>query len=161
MTFMVRQAEAAMVRRRAGWRAALVAAIGAAAIAACSPQDEAPTVSDALFRTPLRADGPAAGYFTVMSGSADALTGVASDRAQAVEIHQIVMDGASSSMRRVDSVDIPAGLPVKFEPGGLHLMIFGMEALGPDEALPLRLSFRSGAVVTVPFAQKAGESSQR
>jgi copper(I)-binding protein len=53
-------------------------------------------------------------------------------------------------MQRLDSVEVPAGGKVEFAPGGLHLMLIGPKApLAEGAAVPITLSFRSGAEIAV------------
>jgi copper(I)-binding protein len=78
-----------------------------------------------------------AAYFTLENRSPApfVLTRVESPRARAVEIHTIVRDGDLARMRRLTEVVVEPGATVRFAPGGLHLMIFGvMEPLDPFTA---------------------------
>ena len=52
-------------------------------------------------------------------------------------------------MEMVDDVDIPAGGTTVFEPGGLHLMMFGLAPTG--SVVPVTLQFEKGGDITVPF----------
>ena len=54
------------------------------------------------------------------------------------------------TMRQVSAVDLPAGEPVEFGPGGLHVML--VELAGPLESgssFELTLSFADAAPMTV------------
>jgi len=118
-------------------------------LAACERAEVA--VSEAAYRAPLRPDGPGAAYFTIVSPVADQIVGVSSERASEIEIHTIVTDEAGATMKRVETVDLPAGRSVRFEPGGLHLMVFGAEPVAPGEAFPITFSLRSGQTRTIDF----------
>jgi copper(I)-binding protein len=59
-------------------------------------------------------------------------------------------------MRRVDGVDIPAGQPAVFEPGGMHIMLIGLKApLKTDEVFALTLKFEKADDLTVEVMVKA------
>ena len=46
-------------------------------------------------------------------------------------------------MRRQDALPIPPGTPVRFEPGGTHLMLEGLRRpLGPGDTVEVQLRFR-------------------
>lgn len=54
------------------------------------------------------------------------------------------------TMVKIDSVTVPAGETVVFEPGGLHLMIFDLpEDLNEGETVSIDLKFADGATITV------------
>ncbi len=74
---------------------------------------------------------PGAAYFSIINnGDTDqVLTGaIPLDFAEAAELHTHINDGGIMRMRRIEGgVVIPAGETVRFEPGGLHVMLFGLE----------------------------------
>ncbi len=78
----------------------------------------------------------------------DYLVGVRSSVAKSVEIHETVRDGDTVRMRPVPGqrVEVPARGQVELKPGGLHIMLIGLEQeLRPGTTLTLVLSFeRSG-----------------
>ena len=76
--------------------------------------------------------------------SAITLVGASADSARTIEIHTTRMDDGVMRMRRLQEVVIPAGETVRFEPGGRHLMLFGVTSL--DAELPVRLEFADGSV---------------
>lgn len=54
------------------------------------------------------------------------------------------------TMRRVEAIDIPAGGEAALEPGGDHLMLFGLEpGLKTGGSFPLTLLFETAGAVTV------------
>lgn len=70
---------------------------------------------------------PASGYLTVHGGPNDVdLLSVTADDAIRVEMHETVEDNGMASMQMIKKVPIPAGDIVTFEPGGKHLMIWGV-----------------------------------
>lgn len=71
------------------------------------------------------------------------LVGTASDIAMKVEIHQTSMGQANvMHMEQVQSVDIPSGAEVELKPGGLHVMLMGLEReLVVGESFTVTLEF--------------------
>jgi hypothetical protein len=56
-----------------------------------------------------------------------------------------------ATMRPVESITIPAGAEIRFEPGGLHVMIMGLESsLVSGDTVRLSLEFDKSGTRTVP-----------
>lgn len=110
-----------------------------------------PHIMDAWVRLPAVSGRPAGGYFLAHgTPTADALVGVASPRAERIELHSMVEEGGVMKMRAEQSFALPAKGELKFAPGGSHLMIFGLApGVKPGDSIPLTFSFKSGAKVTV------------
>jgi len=112
------------------------------------------TVTDAWSRSlPATADTGAV-YFTITnhSGQDDALTGVSVPVAKMAELHRSTMTGDVMKMAPVPNgvVDIPNGETVKFEPGGLHVMLMGLTApLTAGESFAATLHFRNAGDIAV------------
>lgn len=125
--------------------------------AAIAAPARGPVASDGWVRLPAAAGRPAAGYAMLMGGARDdALTGASSPRAERIELHSMAAENGVMRMRRQAEIAVPAGGMVMLEPGGFHLMIFGLDpAVKPGEIIPLRLTFRSGAVVELPARARA------
>ena len=102
--------------------------------------DDALAVSEARVRAPIPGQDKTVGYFTAHNPSDEAvkLTGAESAAVRAIEIHTTSRDGDVVRMRRLDEVVIPAGDTVRFEPGGRHLMLFGVAELGENVEITLR-----------------------
>jgi protein SCO1/2 len=83
-------------------------------------------------------------YFEVINtGPADTLLAIECPAAQRAEMHATGRADGIMSMRPVESVDIPAGGRLSFQPGGLHAMLIGIkEPLKEGGRLPLTLVFR-------------------
>jgi copper(I)-binding protein len=65
-----------------------------------------------------------AGVYMQLRGDVQArLIGVKSTAAKAAEIHRMSNEGGVMRMRRVDSLELPAGKVVALEPGGYHVML--------------------------------------
>jgi len=118
--------------------------------AACAPA-EGLSIRDAEFRPPLGSSGVGAAYFTIRSSAPDRIVAISSSEADAVEIHSSVTERGMASMKRLDSVPLPAGKAVAFAPGGLHLMVFSPRMNEAESWLPITIEFESGARKTVPF----------
>lgn len=87
-----------------------------------------------------------AGVYMELQSPIDArVTGVSCHLARAAEIHSMKLEGGTMKMRPLKSLDLPAGKPVKLEPGGLHVMLFDIERqLRPGDRLPLTLTIETG-----------------
>lgn len=109
-----------------------------------------PSVASAWVRLPVISGRPAAGYF-LLSGtkSKDALLSATSPLAERVELHSVSHDGGVMKMRAESRFALPAGGKLAFEPGGNHLMIFGLKPVKVGERIPITLTFESGAKVTI------------
>ena len=124
----------------------LVIILAVAAVAyACGWRSTAPraTVEDAWVRLPAVAGRPAAGYFTVeINGTRETLLSVSSPSAERIELHFSRMEGGRMKMERLEESSTRLGRPIRFEPGGAHLMLFGLDpALRPGDALELNFRF--------------------
>lgn len=118
-----------------------------------------PTMTPSRGRT-----GVHAGYMTLINRgrAADRLVGAACARASRVELHTHIREGDMMRMRRVDGgVPVPAGQTVRFESGGLHLMIFGVTGtLVEGDTVPLTLRFeRAGAVQIVAMVENRSSAA--
>jgi copper(I)-binding protein len=125
------------------WMALLWCAAGTAGAA------EPPAVSDAWIRATPPGARTGAAYLTITSrGAGDRLLGATTRAAAAVEIHTHVVEGAMSRMVRLPDLDLPAGEPVKLEPGGLHLMLLELDApLAAGTTVTVTLEFATAGAV--------------
>ncbi|MGB5484533.1 copper chaperone PCu(A)C [Parasphingorhabdus sp.] len=70
---------------------------------------------------------PSAGYMDLHGGRIDVeLVGVTSDDVLRMEMHETTEENGVTSMAPLKSIPVPAGKTVKLEPGGKHLMIWGV-----------------------------------
>jgi copper(I)-binding protein len=96
-------------------------------------------------------------YLTITNDGdeSDRLIAVESDAAEAVEIHNVEMDGnVMHMMHEEDGVEIPAGETLVLDPGGYHVMLVGLtESLLAGEEFTATLVFEhAGEVeITVPI----------
>jgi copper(I)-binding protein len=94
-------------------------------------------------------------YFTIENHSSETqeLIGAASDSADAVEIHESKMSGDVMEMHQLESVPLAPGAEVKFEPGGLHIMLIGLKKeLKNGDEIGITLQFKNleDRIVQVP-----------
>ncbi|MDH1262414.1 copper chaperone PCu(A)C [Pseudomonas sp. GD03944] len=97
----------------------------------------------------------AAAYFVVQNKGqgADRLLSVQTPVAGKAELHEHVHADGVMKMQHVQTVDIPAGGEVKFEPMGYHVMLFNLKQQAKDgERFPLTLTFEKAGKVEVEVA---------
>ncbi len=121
----------------------------------CAAAPTAPAVSGAFARATAVGQSTGGVFLTITSPAGDTLTGASSDDASHVSLHRMTMSGSVMQMRELKSVDLPAGKPVTFAPGIMHLMLEGLvHPLRRGETISLRLHLaHAGEVpVDVPVA---------
>jgi copper(I)-binding protein len=127
-------------RRLVGGAAgALAWAMTGLAVAADAPVE----VSEAWVRATGAGQPVGAAYASITARAAVRLTGVRAPVAKTVEVHEMKHEGGVMKMRSLKEIRLAAGETVKLEPGGLHMMFFGLK--GPLEAggsVPLTFEFR-------------------
>ena len=108
------------------------------------------TVEDARARI-LLPSRPGAVWLTIRNaGGEDRLLGAESPAAERIELHTHIHDSGVMMMRQVDAIAVPAGGEAALEPGGDHLMLFGLAGgLAPGSSFPLTLVFERAGPVTV------------
>jgi periplasmic copper chaperone A len=87
------------------------------------------------------AEQKATGMFAqITSSSGGKLVAASSPVAGVVEIHEMAMEGNVMKMRAVPGVELPAGKPVDFKPGGYHVMLMDLKRqLKPGDTVPVTL----------------------
>jgi copper(I)-binding protein len=116
-----------------------------------APATEGVEIRDAWAR-PAPQGGNGAVYFVIQSSEADEITGVTSDVAESVEMHESRMTGDVMEMRQLQSVPLGAGDEVTFEPGGFHIMLVGLKQdlkNGNEFAITLQLKNQEDLQVNV------------
>jgi copper(I)-binding protein len=83
--------------------------------------------------------------------TADALTSVETELAEAAELHETTIDANDvATMMPLDRIELPAGGSARLEPGGKHLMLVGLDSeLEPGDRVPLTLHFENAAPQTI------------
>jgi copper(I)-binding protein len=136
--------------RGAGFRG-VGAAFFSLAIAACGGPAEAPGLefADAWVREAPPGMNMQAAYGLIRNetGSPVTLTGFASDRFEAVSLHETVITDGRSRMRAVRELNLEPGGVASLAPGGMHLMLEK-----PDS------EFRQGAIVDIRIQAADGRS---
>lgn len=135
-----------------------VFAFGPVAAANTSEQG-AITVEDARASETPGAAKVGAAYLTILNASdkAISLLSATSSAADKVEFHSMTSDDGIMRMRPLtDPIPVPAKGYVKFEPGGMHLMLQGLgKPLVAGDKVPLTLTFENGLTVDVELVVEA------
>ena len=119
-----------------------------------APDEGSITIENAWLRPPLIAERPGAGYFDLVNHSGlkevivDASVTTPADAV--VEIHETISRDGRMAMRRIESLDLEPNEQISLEPGGKHLMVFG---IAPETTyIELELILASGATVRVTLS---------
>jgi periplasmic copper chaperone A len=94
----------------------------------------------------------AAAYLAITNsgGKADRLLGASTPMAVSAEINETRHSQGVEQMRRLESLEIPAGQTLRLEPGALHIMLLDLvRPLRAGAQYPLTLNFRDAGAVTV------------
>lgn len=111
-------------------------------------------------RVPTARAGGAYVTLTNTGAAPDALIAAASPVADVVEIHTHRHVDGVMRMEQVESVPLPPGETVTFQPGGLHIMLIGLrEPLTEGKTFPVTLTFQTAPPVSVDV-QVMGMASQ-
>jgi periplasmic copper chaperone A len=110
-------------------------------------------IKDAWARaTPGKAENGAA-YLTIETPAPDKVVAVSSPAAKKTSLHTMTMDGGVMKMRPLDGLDVPANQPVTLKPGGVHIMLQGLnEPLQAGKSFPLTLTFEKAGQRQVEVA---------
>jgi copper(I)-binding protein len=96
-------------------------------------------VEEGYVRKPIPGRSMSAAFMTVRNTGAEdfILTSACLEGAESVEIHTHSHDDGVMRMRQLHELTIKAGDSVTLEPGGLHLMVFGISELPESPELNL------------------------
>ncbi len=98
-------------------------------------------VDDAWVRATVAGQPSTGAFMTLQADSDSKLLSVQSPVAKTVQIHQSSMKNDVMSMRQVESVELPAGKPVSFDPHGYHVMLMDLTAqVKEGDKVPLILT---------------------
>ncbi len=119
-------------------------------VGACSLESEV-LIDNARVRALIPGQDKTVAYMDVTNRTRSTVTLVSAsaEPVRAIEIHVTQMDDGVMRMRRLEGVEIAAGETIRFEPGGRHLMLFGVKSL--DTRLPVQLTFADGTLRVVEF----------
>ena len=115
-------------------------------------------VSEPYFRLMPPGQAVSAGFMVVHNTSSKPVTiiGVTADGLQRVEMHEHTHSDGVMRMRKLDNVTVESGSSLAFEPGGYHLMLFGVpEGMQPNDEIRARLLLSSGAQVEITLIAHA------
>jgi len=118
------------------------------------------TIKEPWARPAVQGDNGAA-YFLLQNHSAwdDELTGVSSDIAAAVEIHESKMEGDVMQMQQLMSIPIQGKASIEFAPGGYHIMLIGLKQdLKVGDEFQVTLQFKEHEDITVAVSVQEHES---
>ena len=124
----------------------------ASASASSTVSGTAVTVTGAWARAASKGMGSAA-YFTIAAGpEGDALVAASTTAATEAQIHETSTDAQGmTGMHPVESVPVPAGGQVEFDPGGYHVMLNELtQDLRAGDTFELVLTFEGAGDVTGP-----------
>lgn len=114
---------------------------------------DGPVVSKAWARaTPPGLEVGAAYMVIEGGGRADRLVGASSERADMVDLHDVIEADGVAKMRAIEALEIPARGRVELAPKGRHLMLMGLSAplvAGQRFDVTLRFEVSGPQVVTV------------
>ncbi|MBN8872763.1 MAG: copper chaperone PCu(A)C [Rhodospirillales bacterium] len=112
------------------------------------------TVQQAWVRPSIGASGTSALYFTLVdAGNPDRLVGVSTPVAASADLHESISENGIMKMRGVAGVAIERDKPLRFAPGGYHVMLMGLkQPLKAGETIPVTLQFQKAPplAITVP-----------
>lgn len=101
----------------------------------------------------LQSDGTIAIYMTLTSKSGNRLIGMSSPVAGRIELKTHVTVRSVLQTRPVAGIDLPAGMKIRLEPGGLHAMLLDVNRpLTRGQLIPLTLRFLQGDEVNLRVA---------
>ena len=109
-------------------------------------------VEGAWFRVPPAPNGALYFVATNNGDEAIALTGVTSDVAGMIELHEVIDNDGMMQMQPIEGqrIEIPAGESVELRQGGLHVMAMGLtDGLEDGEDAEFTLSTDAGCEITV------------
>ena len=143
---------------------ALLSAVVLVAAACAASAGPTPTVGgfisvhDAWAR-PAAKGADSAAYLRITNGQLmdDTLVGASTPAAQAAQVHQTTTESGMTGMHPVDSLRIPSGKDVVFDPGGYHVMLIGLQQdLAVGDTFDLTLTFEQAGAVKVAVEVRGG-----
>ncbi|MEM0984782.1 MAG: copper chaperone PCu(A)C [Pseudomonadota bacterium] len=118
------------------------------------------TVDAAYIRQPAAGRDVTSGGATLLAETEDLiLVGASSPIAESIELHSMKRVDGMMRMDQIDSVPLPAGVPVSLKGGGDHFMLFGVKDLSPDTPVPLKLVLETGDGSTIEVDVQADVQS--
>lgn len=109
-------------------------------------------IQDAWARASAGIAGTGAVYLTIRNTGThpDRLIAASAPIARRAELHTHIMKNHVMRMRRIDTVALPPGTTIGFQPGGRHVMLMGLRApLREGAQFPLTLAFEKAGTLSV------------
>lgn len=91
-----------------------------------------------------------AAYFTIENDTNEDifLVDAKAEIVNSAELHNHISDGDVMRMEKQEKVKVPAGGNIRFQPGGLHVMLFGLKApLQEGQNVSLSVETEKGTVI--------------
>lgn len=86
----------------------------------------------------------------VLASDADTLLSATTTVADSIEMHTSSEQNGMMKMRPLSTVELAAGKPVVFAPGGAHFMLLGLrQPLVPGVRFPMTLQLRNAGALAV------------
>ena len=112
-------------------------------------------IENAVIKAPLPGKSMSVAYFDMINnGGADELLSVRTPIAKKAELHISTLENNISKMRRLDSVKVLPLTTTKFERGGRHVMLFGVDIKDGAMTAPLILTFARPPLPLKPDTKK-------
>jgi copper(I)-binding protein len=99
---------------------------------------------------PTVANGAA--YMTLFNSGdeTDRLVAASGNIAETIELHTHLMEDGVMKMRQVEAIEVSTEAHTVLEPGGLHIMLIGLQApLQAGQTFPLTLEFEKAGKMTI------------
>lgn len=135
------------MRKRAAWLLSL-----ALVVPTVPAWAQVTSVKDAWVRATVPRQKSSSAYMELSALRAARLLEVSSTVAGVVEIHEMRMENNVMKMRAIPALDLPAGMPVVLQPGGLHIMLMDLKVqLKEGDKVPLTfvVELRNGSRETL------------
>ena len=119
-------------------------------------------ISNAWVRAMPPGQKMTAAYFQVRNPSASAVSirGVSSSLGMA-SLHETRLEGGRSTMQPVDTLTIDAQSTVDLEPGGLHIMLMGLQSTPAEgDTVPVCLQTSEGESCTDALVRRAAPGNE-
>jgi copper(I)-binding protein len=144
-------------RRRFG-ALILIAGLGLAACGSddassddATPAESAISIADPWSRQPAEGQTNTAVYGIVTNAGDEDITAIAASASvtDTVELHQVIMndEGQMSMSEKEGGFTIEGGASFTFEPGGPHIMMFGIDSATYPEMVDVTLTFDNGSML--------------
>ncbi|MFT4767926.1 MAG: copper(I)-binding protein [Glaciecola sp.] len=123
---------------------------------------EIPEISNAWVRAMPPGQRMTAAYLELYNPGATTVSILgASSEVGMASLHETRLEGGRSSMKAVDSLGIASGEVIAMEPGGLHIMLMGLETTPVEgDTVPICLQTSEGEVCADALVQRAAPEAR-